>query len=636
MTRILLSGMDIDSLIADFTDRNEWVTVVFDDNEEVILPSRKMLLLSFYWKIARKWGFKITSRYIIDTNIINAAFLSKIGTIILNDILVYKPENCRDLNYDLWELINAINNFTSSNCQEYVRSLCALDFIAFKQIPEVKKIITDKVTSLVTGIDVVHAKIHNNTVALFEIMKKRHPNNAFFHFANLKLINAVQMGQIFYQVGLRTDIDDKYIGEPVSSNYWDGIATRNEYAYEALAAKKSVFANKMQLPLADYFGRKQHLALSSLSTMYPDKDCGANVYIQILITELNKTRVLWKYIMDDTQLVLLTEDNIDSYIGSLVQMRSPLTCKYTDGVCRICGGALLSIIHPSINIGVFAGIAISNTIVQTVLKIKHTAEVNVIAYRVPDELASLLKKHQTFIHAKKPTWRAFDKMTLSFLPNESTHVLNLQADTIDRLSGINESSFGQISKITVKNGDTVVHDGVDLTFGDQAPLFSRDLIRHIAKNAKDIEIKDGLYNVPMKGFDFSKPLFKLVMTDYSMVKFVGDVEKFLEYTVATYTDIGEAFADFCEIVYRQVNPNICYAELIMRATLATSRSDVRIPVVTQLHDATLIPTKTINSKRSIGTAYAFEDLYNNLADPLFYLMPRTPNDFDTFMNLKPK
>lgn len=635
MTKVVLTGVDISTLIANYTDKNEWVTLVFDDMEQVVISSRRMVILAFYWRIARKWGFKLTRKYLADTSIVNAGFLSKIGTIILNDVLECRPDDCRDLNQDLWKAVNEINNFASTNCQEYVKSLCALDFIKFKNIPEVKEVIEDKVTSLVTGINASHEKIYSNTQKLFEIMKTRNsPDNAFYYFANLRLINATQMGHIFYQVGLRTDVNDKYIGEPVSSNYWDGISTRNEYAYEALAAKKSVFANKMQLPLADYFGRKQHLALSSLSTIHHDSDCGATLTVDLFLTELNKDRVLWKYIVQGSRLVLLTERNIDQYLGTIINLRSALTCRFSDGVCRVCGGALLHSIHPQINIGVLAGVSISEIIVQTVLKIKHVATVNVMKYQVPTELLSLFKKTRTHIHVKKTRWKSMSSMTLSFSPKEAVHVVDIKATTVSRLSSINEASFGTISQVTITAAGKVLHNGVDMTFDGQKPMFSKDLIRYIAKHSDEIVIADGLFNVPMNDYDFTKPVFKLSMADYSMVKFVGDVENFLEKDVAHYTDISEAFADFCELIYRQVSPNICYAELIMKATLSTSKSDVRIPVLERLDNVSLLTTPKINRKRSVGTAMAFEDLYGNLLDPLFYLTPRPLNAFDSFINLR--
>ena len=616
MRTIQLVDIDLATMIDEFIPLNEWVMVMFENNEQLKLPSRKVVLLAYYWKIVRKWGFQITPRYVIDTAVVNSTFLSKIGTLILDDVIEAYPEQVRELNQDLWVCVNEINALSSNHCQEYVRSINALDFIKIKRIPEVKEIIADKVTDLSMGHKAANIKIDKNTNALFDALKKPHPDNAFYPFINLKLVNVDQIGHIFYQVGLRTDINGNYIGEPVIGNYWDGIRTRNEYVYEALAAKKSVFYNKMQLPTADYFGRKQHLALSSLHTLH-HKDCGTKLTNEVMITELNKSYMLWKYIIDGDRLVLLTTKTIGKYIGSLVKMRSPLTCRFTDGVCEVCGGALLSVLHPSINLGVFSGTKISQTVVQTVLKTKHISKANVLDYVIPADVTDIFKKVRTSLYIKRTMASVLRNATIVLSPEEAIHVLNLKKSIVHNLKNINVSSFGSIRYLTLKMGDEIMRNNVDMMAHDQQPLFSKE------------------FHIPMEGFDFKNPLFGLIMEDYSMVKFVKEVEKFLERDVSKYTDISEAFSDFCELIYRQVTPNIAYLEIVLRATMAVSPIDVRIPVVSDVHDVTIVNNVTINRQRSVGTALAFEDLFHCLLDPKFYLMPKPYNPFDDLLNLKP-
>lgn len=69
-------------------------------------------------------------------------------------------------------------------------------------------------------------------------------------------------------------------------------------------------------------------------------DCGTKRGIDIDITEENKKDYLYRYIVKNGKPVELTDDNIDSYVGKTVEMRSPMTCLKTKKgrMCNICAG----------------------------------------------------------------------------------------------------------------------------------------------------------------------------------------------------------------------------------------------------------------------------------------------------------
>ena len=71
-----------------------------------------------------------------------------------------------------------------------------------------------------------------------------------------------------------------------------------------------------------------------------DKDCGNKIYIPILVTKENRVDLVDRYIFDK-KLLLLTKENIDSYIGKVVNMRSPLYCKLENHLCKYCTGVML-------------------------------------------------------------------------------------------------------------------------------------------------------------------------------------------------------------------------------------------------------------------------------------------------------
>lgn len=70
-----------------------------------------------------------------------------------------------------------------------------------------------------------------------------------------------------------------------------------------------------------------------------DSDCGSKRTIPYKITNKNKKEFVYRYIKENGKLVLMTPDNIDNYVGKVVQLRSPM---YEIGakLCNKCAGDL--------------------------------------------------------------------------------------------------------------------------------------------------------------------------------------------------------------------------------------------------------------------------------------------------------
>jgi len=67
-------------------------------------------------------------------------------------------------------------------------------------------------------------------------------------------------------------------------------------------------------------------------------DCKTKLTLVETITADNKTQFIKSYISVNDKIVLLTKDNIDSYINKKVNLRDPFYCKSDTGLCIICAG----------------------------------------------------------------------------------------------------------------------------------------------------------------------------------------------------------------------------------------------------------------------------------------------------------
>jgi hypothetical protein len=68
-------------------------------------------------------------------------------------------------------------------------------------------------------------------------------------------------------------------------------------------------------------------------------DCGTTKTLKVTLTKENVGIFKFRFIVEGKKLVLLTSENIDSYIGKTVNMRSPLYCK-SKKMCNKCYGEL--------------------------------------------------------------------------------------------------------------------------------------------------------------------------------------------------------------------------------------------------------------------------------------------------------
>lgn len=80
-----------------------------------------------------------------------------------------------------------------------------------------------------------------------------------------------------------------------------------------------------------------------------DSDCGSKRTIPYRITNKNKKEFTYRYILENGELVLMTPENIDKYVGKIVQLRSPMY-EIGEKLCNKCAGDLYYMLG-KVNIG---------------------------------------------------------------------------------------------------------------------------------------------------------------------------------------------------------------------------------------------------------------------------------------------
>lgn len=98
-------------------------------------------------------------------------------------------------------------------------------------------------------------------------------------------------------------------------------------------------------------GAQTQLGGESVKTIYrmlgtsriAEDDCGSRRGVPLYVGEKNKREFVGHWKVEPGADVLLTDENIDTYVGQVIDLRSPMTCQ-TEGknVCKICIGVKMA------------------------------------------------------------------------------------------------------------------------------------------------------------------------------------------------------------------------------------------------------------------------------------------------------
>lgn len=122
-----------------------------------------------------------------------------------------------------------------------------------------------------------------------------------------------------------------------TSNYIDGIKPE-EYASFANALTAGPYNRAVKTQIGGYWEKLFGRGFGHLKLGPKDSDCGTEGFITITLTKDNLDGFMYSYIKSGSQLIELTTENADKYMGKAIKLRSALFCKSKDCFCNKCAG----------------------------------------------------------------------------------------------------------------------------------------------------------------------------------------------------------------------------------------------------------------------------------------------------------
>lgn len=125
-----------------------------------------------------------------------------------------------------------------------------------------------------------------------------------------------------------------------------------------------------------YESKKLSAAFQNVSLGNKDSDCGTSKTIKQEITSKNASLFMYRYIREKNKgLIQLTSENIESYYGKIVDMRSPLYCTNKQ-YCNKCAGDLYYKLGIN-NVGIISN-RVGTSLLNASLKAFHDMSLKVV------------------------------------------------------------------------------------------------------------------------------------------------------------------------------------------------------------------------------------------------------------------
>lgn len=191
-------------------------------------------------------------------------------------------------------------------------------------------------------------------------------NSGQINFSNNYKNNFIAKGMVF------DAIDKKY--KFIRSSYSDGVNVE-EIPNMTNGTVHVEYTKTIKIADSGYMGKRIMSLLQMMQADEPGTDCGSKNYIPIIVSKRNKFDVLFSYIKGEKEgeLILLTEDNIDKYVGKIILARSPMACLSPTKICNKCLGELFYKMDIE-NLGTWAA-TINYRFLTYNLKLKHDATI---------------------------------------------------------------------------------------------------------------------------------------------------------------------------------------------------------------------------------------------------------------------
>lgn len=551
---------------------------------------------------------------------------------------------------ELWRIAyedtSSIFNDMSHNLEEFVTSICAIDFGNLIYYPPIK----DLHSALLEKSYVSEEDISRTLGTMAKIIKsdpilRKHP---VVRAVQCGVIRLPQVLQIIGPLGHRGDVDGKIYNPPILNGYGHGINNLRDALVESRESSRNLFYQKKPMRDSEWGNRIVQIMAVVYQNIH-EGDCGSQEYLTLTLQSpknVDDSAGAFRY---DEPTKSLIPIRVGDYhlVGKTVQVRSIFRCRHPDryGFCSTCTGELSYSIPQGTMIGHTSCTVLLGQVGQLILSQKHYSSAGVamrlqlpttsLQYLAPDEDGMEVRLSKSMIGSKFNLLFS-DKEVRDLLDANYVEDINkLRAERLSSLStiGIEVSSGGRRSVTEVSLGNS-----------SNKPSFSLNFIRYLRD--KGWQINDlNQYVVDMADWNFDEPLFVMPLAQFSAPMYMAQIQAFIKGgdeqagtkadNVLRYSEMGAALMALSDIVGLKLSVNILHLQVILQAIKAEDpvANDYRPPADKSAGFPRKFSDLMFNRSMAIALAYQGHGKVPFLHSS-FIPSPRPPHPFDPILRVK--
>ena len=133
--------------------------------------------------------------------------------------------------------------------------------------------------------------------------------------------------------------DDSY--DIITSSYMSGLS-KEDLVKANDAAVGGPYSRAVKTKEGGYREKQILYGLQHVKVLPRGSDCGTNRTINVTLTKKNIKNWMYSFVKQGSNLVEITSDNKDKFIGKTVKMRYFSLCESKNGICEKCAGTLFN------------------------------------------------------------------------------------------------------------------------------------------------------------------------------------------------------------------------------------------------------------------------------------------------------
>ena len=634
----------VERLFQTHMDRKRCEIVLSDS---IVQTTAQVAIMNFIlWEPLIKYGIHPGKSEFLNVKSITTDSISAIHSKYYLMILLQRPDvDYMDVVADIFWNTNKLYNLTCRYLNAYIPTIDAIGLAKIVTHPKVKKLIDDRVDSNF-GTRFAEQRIKAQTKELLDFLKTPADpeDNCLFLFMQAKTLKANQIPQMILRYGLRSDVDGTVCHHVINESSFSGLKSPEDFGVENLSGKKSAHLNRTGISISQYTNRKARLSTSQLVHLYPGS-CGSNVTIPFVIKPEYAKNMTERTIIYEGKELMLTSENVSSFVGKTVQLRSVFGCKHTDGFCERCAGyryyaphvGLSKFVPPGIHIGLLCTSHLMSRLAQRLLSNKHLINTDTKVYTLPPLTARYLSNDNDSNLFWDP----------GFVKKLKNCQIRIPADSIGQITDLTldvfpiPETYSKIAYVDIMKGDQVL-ETLYLETDGFVPFLSEYTLEYMRNQYDSIEYKDNGYVIDMKTFDTKEPFLSYVVMNDDMMACIKRIMNFIGTNVSGYTSVSKCLTDFADIVFHKTELNLFYLEVILRDLNIVNPDNFNIPNLSDvgntefqgdIEHTSFAKLDTMISRATLSMKFAHEKLTPFLTNPETYLHGRHPGLFKDFFGM---